>query len=350
MVQFDPATGSLALPIWMAATLAALIVALLVLAITRSGAIRTLSALVGLAIVGYAVWASSIVIERFGPNDRVGDLRAFEQRAQGLLALAMQSGSSLSCLDQGSNEQVMLGCERAVFASPESVAAAVTFVSARLGMLVDGLDASARAGDASYDNVLAQLRSGLESDPFGIVAHVFLQQANCQPEQCEALALLRDPNKVRVHLQDKTFDTLVTRHSTAWGQSRPMADAGRGAATAVVNPAPSSVAGAPVSSKYEFPSAASIPPVSIMNSEPAQPVTAPAAAAASPAAAPREAREPRRPPGVRPAPAARAAAQEPPARAAPTARASAQEPPAPVQLAPGGAPTTANGPPRSTAQ
>jgi hypothetical protein len=329
MVQFDPATGSLLLPVWVAATLAALMVALAILAITRSGAIRTLSALVGLAIVGYAGWAGSMMIERFGMNDRAAELRAFEQRAQGLLARAMQPGSSLSCLDQGSNEQVTLGCERVVFGSADNVAAAVGYVGARLAMLVDGLDAAARAGDASYDNVVHQLRGGLENDPFGIVAHVLLQQANCKPEQCEALALLRDPNKVRVHLQDKTFDVLVTRHSATWGQNRPMADAARGT-NAVVNPAPSSVAGAPVGSKYEFPSSASIPPVSIMNSEPAQPATS---AAASPAAtAPRE---PRRPLGLRTAPAARAAAQEPPA---------------PVQLAPGTAPAAASAPPRASAQ
>jgi hypothetical protein len=332
MVQFDPATGSLLLPIWVAATLAALMVALAILAITRSGAIRTLSALVGLAIVGYAGWAGSMMIERLGMNDRAAELRAFEQRAQGLLARAMQPGSSLSCLDQGSNEQVTLGCERVVFASADNVAAAVGYVGARLAMLVDGLDASARAGDASYDNVVHQLRGGLENDPFGIVAHVLLQQANCKPEQCEALALLRDPNRVRVHLQDKTFDVLVTRYSATWGQSRPMADAARGAGTAVVNPAPSSVAGAPVGSKYEFPSSASIPPVSIMNSEPVQPATS---AAASPAAAAAP-REPRRPPGVRAPPAA--------------SRAAAQEQPAPVQLAPGTAPAAASGPARSTAQ
>ena len=38
MVHFDPTTGSLLLPIWVAATLAALLVALAVMAVVRSGA------------------------------------------------------------------------------------------------------------------------------------------------------------------------------------------------------------------------------------------------------------------------------------------------------------------------
>jgi hypothetical protein len=334
MAHFDPTTGSLLLPVWVAATLAALFVALTVLAVVRSGAIRTLSVFVGLAVVGYAVWASSIVLDRVGVPDRASELRSFEQRAHGLLARTMQPGSTLSCLDQSLGEQLQLGCERVVFGSPENIAAAVSFVSARLSLLVDGLDAAARAGDASYDNVLNMVRSGLERDQFGIVAHVLLQQANCGADQCEALALLSDPNKVRVHLQDKTFETLVKRHADTWGQARPVADVARptGNAAAVMG---ATGGAAPVASKYDFPSSNSIPPVSIMNSEPPQQPAASTPGAAAGASAPREAR---RPPGVR----------------APVAsRATGQEAPAPVQLAPGApgapAPAAANAP-RSTAQ
>jgi hypothetical protein len=333
MVHFDPTTGSLLLPIWVAATLAALFVALAILAVVRSGAVRILSVFVGLAVVGYAVWAGSMVLDRVGMPDRVSELRTFEQRAYSLLARTMQPGSTLSCLDQSLGEQLRQGCERVVFGSPENIAAAVSFVSARLSLLVDGLDAAARSGDASYDNVLNMVRSGLEIDQFGIVAHVLLQQANCQADQCEALALLRDPNKVRVHLQDKTFEILVKRYADTWGHARPVAEGARptGNAAAVMG-APAG-AGAPVSSKYEFPSSSSIPPVSIMNSEPAQqPAGATSAAAPGGAAAPREAR---RPPGVR-APGA--------------ARATGQDAPAPVQLAPGSPAPAAANTPRSTAQ
>ena len=335
MLQFDPTTGSLLLPIWVAATLAALLVALAVMALIRSGAIRTISVLVALGVISYAGWIGSTVLDRVAVPDRNTELRAYEARAHNLMARAMQPGSTLACLDQPMSEQLTLGCERAVFGSAENVAAAVSFVSARVALLVDGLDAAGRSGDASFDSTINTVRNGLEGDPFGIVAYVFLQQANCVVEQCEALTLLRDPNKVRVHLQDKTFDTLVTRYSATWGQARPLTENGRPSASAAPAVAAGAGPGGPVSSKYEFPSSNSIPAVSIMNSEPGQ-ATASTLATAPGAASPP--REPRRPPGVRAAPATRAAAEQP------------AQAPAPVQLAPSGSAPAPAGNPRSTAQ
>jgi hypothetical protein len=302
-----------------------------------------------LGVVGYALWTASLVADRVGTPDRLADLRTYEQRVQALMARPLQPGSPLGCLDQPLNEPLAAGCERVLFGSPENVAAAVAFVNARVSLLADGLDAAARAGDTSFDNLLNAVRGGLENDPFGVLAYVLLQQPNCQAEQCGALTLLRDPNKVRVHLQEKTFDTLVARYASNWGRSRPVADAMNPAAPATASAAPPPVitssttpstgTGTPASAKYDFPSSSSIPPVSIMSSEPAAPPPA-ATPASAPAAA--QHREPRRPPGVRPqAPSARASAQQEPAAAAP----------APVQLSPGSAPTGAamNGQ-RSTAQ
>ena len=51
MAHFDPTTGSILLPVWLAASLAAIVVALAILAVVRGGALKTLSALVGLALV-----------------------------------------------------------------------------------------------------------------------------------------------------------------------------------------------------------------------------------------------------------------------------------------------------------
>src|SRR5690606_15077840 len=111
------------------------------------------------------------------------------------------------------------GCERVIFGSPQNVAAAVAYVSARVALLVEGLDAAERTSNDGYESALSSLRRGFEADHFGIVAHVLSQQAGCEPENCEALALLPDPNKVRVNLQDKTFDAIVGRHVAAWSQN-----------------------------------------------------------------------------------------------------------------------------------
>jgi hypothetical protein len=327
MIQFDHATGTLVLPIWGSAALAAVFVALAVIAVVRTGAIRTAFAIAILGLAGYAAWIGSSFVDRVGAgsasNHRFDERRAFELRAQDLVARAFAPGSTLSCLDDTAGEQVAQGCEKVLFGSPESVSAAVSYVHARLSLLVDGLDAASRGDDMAYEATLSLLRRGLEVDRFGIVAHVFLQLSNCTPEQCEALALLRDPNKVRVNLQEKTFDALVARHSPTWSQPRtgPVAEMPKLPAGNGTTASTSAATGTPVASKYDFPSSNSIPPVSIMNTEPAASPPSASTTASAPAqqSGPRE---PRRPPGVR--------------HAAPAPRNEAA--PAPVQLAPSAAP------------
>jgi hypothetical protein len=195
-----------------------------------------------------------------------------------------------------------------LFASPESVAAAVAYVSARLALLSDGLE-YARRSDPNYETSLAVLRRGLESDRFGVLAFAVGQRDDCAVAQCDALAPLRDPSRVQTNLKERVFDGYVTRYAANWPArgSRPAADAGT---------APS---GIPMSSKYSFPSASSIPPVSIMNAEPAsgnpapppmQPL-APSAQGAPSAAASAAPPPPRRAQATRPPPRAQAANQAP---------------------------------------
>ena len=79
------------------------------------------------------------------------------------------------------------------------------------------------------------------------------------------MALLRDPSRVRTNLSDRTFDHFVDQYQTAWTQApeAPVAEAPHAdpAATAqLVPPAQHKVL-----VNIDFPTAASIPPVSIIN-------------------------------------------------------------------------------------
>jgi hypothetical protein len=172
-------------------------------------------------------------------------------------------------------EQVEAACERAVFATPDSVASAVNYVAAQIALLSEALDAE-RRNNADYDTLITPMLHGLEADRYGIVAHVMLQRENCAADQCDDLVLFRDPNRVRANLQEKPFNALVTKYAPSWAVMRlgPVADFSRALPATV----PGGPTGVPVSSKYEFPSSSSIPPVNIMSSE------SPAGAAAPPAA------------------------------------------------------------------
>jgi len=325
MLEFDPATGLLALPVWMTAAVAALVVVLAVFAVARAGAVRTVVSLAVLGALGYAGWLAWLVTERAGGfgataggGDRVEERRLFEARVNELLGRATMPGSPLACLEGAAGDQVAEGCERLIFGSPDTIAASVSYLSTRLALVSEGYELAAASG-LNYDKQLATLRRGLEADRYGIVAYLLLQNPDCKAERCEALAMMRDPNKIRVNLLEKPFDVLVARYSANWqsGARNVAATESRGVIAAAPPPPATSGQGVPVSSKYDFPSAASIPPVSIMNAEPGSP---PQGSAAAPVPAARSVPAPaakRAPP--KPAPRHEAAAPTPLAPTAPAA-------------------------------
>ena len=228
--------------------------------------------LVGLALV----WAW---LDRSAGNEQAAARRALDARTAELTARAIAPGSALACLDAVANASVEAACEKALFASPEAVAAAVAYVDARLTLLADGLQLAAR--DRSYEAALERLRRGIEADRFGFVAHV-LATRGCSASECAAFKLMREPQRVIANLNERTFDANVVLHTAGWrGDGPAVATAPAAGAPALAGA--SAPTGVPVSSKYDFPSAASIPPVSIMNAEPAAP---PSADANAPPAAP----------------------------------------------------------------
>ena len=292
MREVEALTASFPYPIWTAAAAAAVTVVIVIMVFRATGvggALRFCGQLLVAAVVIGAAW---LLVERAGRLERASDRRMLDQRSASLTAQAVAPGSALACLDAMAGEITEAACEQAVFAGPSAIAAAVSYTAARLTFLADAA-AHAGRGDGAYEATLAPLRQALESDRFGIVAHVLALRDSCTELQCDAFSLLQDASRVQANLRDRTFDVLVGRHSAEWSTKVGTVSAA----------APTTVA-TPPSSQFDFPSAASIPPVSIMNPEPAQAPPAARQAATPPV-------PPRRPP------AAARAAPPPPARTAP---------------------------------
>lgn len=258
-------------------------------------------------------------------SDPASARRSFESRSAELTMRALAPGSPLACLDAIGNAAVEAVCEKTLFASPETLAAAIAYIDARLSLFVEAseLGRNSGAGDA-----LERLRRSIEADRYGLVAHV-LTTRGCDPDHCPTLSLMRDSAQVASNLKDRTFDANVVLHAGSWRSDvsslasapAPALMTAPSLASAPVPSAPTSTAPAaptPQSpSKFEFPSSASIPAVNIMSPEPA----APAPKAAEQAAPP--------PPTPKPAPARRQSARE---RAG--NETASQAPGAPVQIAP----------------
>jgi len=230
----------------------------------------------------------------------------------------------LSCIDDLAGDSVLAACERALFGSAESAAAAVSYAASQ----ITRLDAF---GDVATANVsmppeMQALRRAVERDRYGLMAQALLARDHCTPSECAAFRALTDSHQIVANMNERVYDGLILRYAPSWN-----APAAAGLVAAFQ---PSMPTGKPTNA--EFPTSASTPPVSIMTPEPgaATPPSVPRPPAAAVANAPLPL--PRPTSTTAPAPAAKKQAAAKPARAA-----------APVQLAPaapGPAPAAAPSP------
>jgi hypothetical protein len=175
----------------------------LVVGFKRAGGVALISSLFRVGLIAVGVLAVWLYVEQRGGSTAGSspgsERRSLDDRKVALMASAIAPGSALSCLDEIAGEAVETRCEKAVFASPEAVAADINYVMSQLALLNDGTTYAER-WDASYAAELAPLRTALELDRFGIVAHVLGNQG-CTPETCDALMRFHDPSKVLANLR-----------------------------------------------------------------------------------------------------------------------------------------------------
>lgn len=187
--------------------------------------------------------------------------RSIETRLNELRAQALATGSTLACLER-TGEAVDSACVQILFAAPETLAAANVYTAAQLDLLAA---AAKYAGPRTvqFDDSIAALQRSLQQDPFGLTANLLVVREKCTAERCERFALFENARRIRENIRAKTFDGHVARSAANWRTP--------GAAPAVPSAAIAPTGAetrAPIPDKYTLPSAASIPPVSIMNEEP----------------------------------------------------------------------------------
>ncbi len=368
MVGVDSEMGSSVLRLWIAAGSAAVLVAICAVAFNglRTNAARAgvvaLGTLVGVAMI-WALLGSPVV------QDHGADRRALEMRAQELTARTLAPGSALACLDAVAGENVDAACEKALFASAATVAAATSYAVARLELLSD-MAAYVKHGGRDIDGALLPLRHSLETDAYGFVARALAVRDGCTSQNCKALDVLADASRVRANMRGQTLDRYLDHYLTVWAL---LPDGPGPVADAAPPTQPTYQPGAPGQRKMvniDFPTAASIPAVSIMNPEPTAKTApagaapsaanpnppAPVAATASPPPPKKSRKQAANPPAQAPAPAAApapaTAAEQPdpvwtPAPPAPPAQAAATAPAPAANFDSGGAgPFTPFGLPR----
>jgi hypothetical protein len=258
---------------------------------------------------------------------------------------AMAATPAMSCIDDLAGETVLTACEKVLFGSPESAAAAISYAASQITRLT-------ALGDVATVNhnltpEIESLRRAVERDRYGLMAYVLVARDHCNPQGCPAFRSLANSRQIMSNMDERVYEGLVMRYSPSWGMPPAMAAtaAAPGGPIAALPPA---IAQTPLTTvpsgkpttMIDFPSASSTPPVNIMTPEPGGPGSA--------APPPRGAAPGGATPAPSPRPAAASAANPPPAAA------KKQAPPgqpksarAPTQLAPppgSGSPPPASAP------
>ncbi len=298
----DQISRSLTLPMWLTLAAAALFAIIVLVALLRAEKSVANGALAVITLLAIGT-AGAATMRGSGPAARSGPGGAQSSPTVGTAALP-----ALSCIDDLAGEAVLTACEKVLFGSAESTAAAVSYAASRITQLIAFGDVA--GANRNMTPELQALRGAIERDRYGLAAYVLLVRDHCTPEECAAFRSLTDHSKIVANMDERVYDGLVSRYAPSWNAPA----------------APGPIAGLPPSvptgrpTNAEFPSAASTPPVSIMTPEPAVTSSTRTGAAAN-------------------APPPRPAATTTPATAPPTPAAIRKptpkpRPTAPVQLAP----------------
>jgi len=316
-------------PVWLTLAAAAFFGLIVVITLLRAEKSVANGALTVITLLAVGVALAS-TIRGYGPAGRAtqGETRTAASEPPALPAL--------SCVDGFAGDIVLAACEKVLFGSAESTAAAVSYAASQIARLTALGDAD--AAERSMTPELRALRRTVERDRYGLVAQALMARDRCTPTQCAAFRSLTDTRQIVANMEEHAYDAMVTRYAAQWNAppSAPVAMLSSSVPT-----------GRPTNA--DFPSAASTPAVSIMTPEPGVGASAqrgappPAAAAAPSSGANASLLSPRPTSSVAPtASAAPAAAKKPPAPKRPPV-ALAPPPGAPTQAAPTAPPANGSG-------
>lgn len=291
VTSVDQFWGSSSFPMWLTLAAAAFFAILVLLTLVRADKSVANVVLTVITLLAIGV-AAAATIRGFGPD---GGQALGSKNLSVPVNVAMPA---LSCIDGLAGDVVEVACEKALFSTPDAVAAAVSYTASEISRLRSFGDVAAANSVMSPE--LQTLRRAVERDRYGLVAHVLVARDHCRSSDCAAFQSLTDRSQVVENMKERTYEKLVMRYTSTWDAPAAAANAAEPGGGAAPTPAfASEPTGKPTTA--EFPTSASIPPVSIMTPEPPAGAAPPSPPPAPPSAAAHAVPKPRPAPAKKPA-------------------------------------------------
>ena len=251
VTSLDQLWRSPAFPMWLTLAASGFFGVIVLITLVRAEKSVANGALTVISLLAIGI-ASTATIRGFGPD---GQSPSGETRSSQPIGVALPA---LSCIDDLAGETVLTACEKVLFGSAESTAAALSYAASQITRLTALGDVA--AANARMTGELQMVRRAVERDRYGLMAYALAARDHCTPSDCAAFRALADRNQIVANMNERTYEGLIVRYSPSW--NAPVA------APAPVAVLPSMPSGKPTNA--EFPSAASTPPISIMTPEPGQ--------------------------------------------------------------------------------
>src|SRR6266850_3240652 len=236
------------LPMWLTLGAAGFFGILVLITLLRADRSVANGALTVITLLAIGV-AAAATMRGFGGGAASTEARPVVQAGAAL--------AQLSCIDDLAGDAVLNACEKTLFGSAESVAAAVAYAASQITLLASLGDVATANKGAGSD--LLALRRAIERDRYGLMAYVLMVRDRCTASNCRAFRSLTETRQIAANMEDRVYESLVMRYAVSWNAPQ--------AATGMIAALPQSVpTGKPTNA--EFPSSASTPPVNIMTPEP----------------------------------------------------------------------------------
>src|SRR5712671_7182807 len=173
--SLDQLWGSPTFPMGLTLAAAAFFGIILLITLLRAEKSVANGALTVITLLAIGI-AAVATMRGFGPGDRgaSGETRSSQQTSAVLPAL--------SCIDDLAGETVLTACEKALFGSAESAAAAVSYAASQITRLTAFGDVTAANRNLTYEALA--LRRAIERDRYGLMAQVLVARDQCMPSQC----------------------------------------------------------------------------------------------------------------------------------------------------------------------
>ena len=132
--------------------------------------------------------AGAAIIRGFGPG---GPATSADRPSPPATTASLPA---LACVDDLAGDTVLIACEKIVFGSADSTAAAISYAASRISRLV-------AAGDTATANrnltpELESLRRAVERDRYGLMAYVLVARDHCTAAACPAFRSLMNNRQI----------------------------------------------------------------------------------------------------------------------------------------------------------